>query len=164
MRFLMFNLVVAGALFYLLTGGDIQQARILMESDTAQAAKGRAEQMVDIAKEAVGELASPFTEPKKQIAPSKIEPVTVPEAAPKPVEPSKMAELPPLDGEKVVRPRVTHEAPNGISPGLPAPQEEQEVTQLKEGEDLDEKRLARKRELSRMVYDMERLFAEKLAR
>ncbi|MCW9035539.1 MAG: hypothetical protein OQJ97_15070 [Rhodospirillales bacterium] len=181
MRFLMFNLVVVGALFYLLTGGNIQQAKTLMESDTAQAAKGRAEQIVGMAKQAVGDLTQKVTQPEKPVskvatalkdtytAPVKSQTQQLPVSK---SETLKTAELPPLDGEKVVKPHVTYEAPDGVSPGVverqePVLQQETIVAQVETNDELvpsEEKRLARKKELSRMVFDMERLFAEKLVR
>jgi len=182
MRFLMFNLVVVGALFYLLTGGDTQQAKTIVESEPIQAAKGRAERIVSKAQQAVDGLAQQITKSEKPTPKIVVEKVVEKKATykapvktqqkPQKAKPSKLAELPPLDGEREVRPHITHEAPDGVSPGVVARQEapqqtEETIAQVEPDNEVissEEKRLARKKELSRMVFDMERLFAEKLVR
>jgi len=193
MRFLTFNLAVAAALFYLMTGGDIQQAKALITPSSDPVSEAKVVQPVKpIVTKALAKLADLPDAPEKALdalaktlkvesvdtgymPPERRAAVKKPAPAPKAkiAKLPPLAQLPPLDGERVVEQKIPQLAPHGVSAGIapkPAPQtlpKPEVVAEVSASESVamdEDKQLARKKELSRMVFDMERLFAEKLTR
>ncbi len=167
MRFLIFNIVVAGALAFL-----------VMDRPDVSLARSMPDELP------IPPVMAPVTETQPVLKPQKHAPVKA-EPAVKPVkaEPKVVEKLPELPPAQEVPVRTTHKAPRDVSPGLQesaeaikaeitarqsAPVELQEPQELTQTVAMDvdqyDKAVSRRKALLDLASDMENMFAEKMMR
>lgn len=166
MRFLIFNIVVAGALaFLVMDRPNLELANAPIGDMTIPEAP----------------MTDPVTETPVALQPPQHAPV---KAEPEKPEPKPIAEVPPMPPAQEVQVRVTHKAPRDVSPGLTEAAErikaeinerqtqpfngvpvETEPTQTAAVEVPDyDQAVSRRKALMDLVSDMELMFAEKMMR
>lgn len=166
MRFLVFNVIVAGALFYLLTGGDTQIAKNIWESEEAKPVKARVEAVIAETQSKFDALKAETEVLKEKLAEAEKEAYQgEPEKESRKPKPEQVADnpLPPLDGEQ----QVETAAVNTVNHAEAVPAGGYDRVAEASNDPVDIKprdRATRKKELYSLVSDMERMFADKLAR
>jgi hypothetical protein len=172
MKFLLFNVIVAGALVYLFGAGPVKQVategvavavdftdkavEALRQNGLAVLAEKPASSRETFKKERMPELQSKFVNVKT--APATTPAAKTPSASPSPVievRETKPTPLPPIVEVVEVRTSPVHKMPieKKVSSGVPQANAPQFMTPRQ-----------RWRELNRLAYDMEVMFADKMAR
>jgi len=173
MRFLVFNIVVAGAVFYLLSGnqlpGFLETAKAPVEQpskvDTVLASKLDAlAKQVEIQGAALKqELTSRMAEKKK--ATPKAAPKVEPKPAPKQVSLAKAEpKAPPMPAPKEVKKLIPQKAPLGESKGTVETATAAAPTLAEETHETITPSPKRRKALRQLVADMEQMFVEKMVR